>query len=251
MKDQYFGDLSDYKKYSLLRALSVRGGLKTSVCWMLTPDDGGTDGKHTAYLADPAAWRRFDPPVFDLLVESVVNRNERAVRVVEMSDLLPDVSFHSELLTDDIAQRHRYFADLHKSLLGADLVFLDPDNGLEVKSTALGRRNSGKYLYWHELDHLYRDGRSVLVYQHYTRSDRAEFVRRIALAMLERYSCGVIYVVRTRHTAFFLISQEQHRKAAEAALVAVSDTWGEHISCYSHSLVQVLPLHRPRQFELL
>ena len=36
MKDKYFGDVNDYKKYILLRLLSKNGKLKVMVCWMLT-----------------------------------------------------------------------------------------------------------------------------------------------------------------------------------------------------------------------
>ena len=44
MKHQYVGDISDYRKYVLLRALSAGGANRIGVCWMLTPDDGGADG---------------------------------------------------------------------------------------------------------------------------------------------------------------------------------------------------------------
>ena len=36
VKDQYFGDVNNYRKYGLLRALG-HAGLKTLVVWMLTP----------------------------------------------------------------------------------------------------------------------------------------------------------------------------------------------------------------------
>ena len=39
MKHQYFGDIYDYLKYSLLRQLSPDGEISTVVCWLLTKDD--------------------------------------------------------------------------------------------------------------------------------------------------------------------------------------------------------------------
>jgi hypothetical protein len=39
VRNQFFGDINDYHKYGLLRALSGDGDLKVGVCWMLTPDD--------------------------------------------------------------------------------------------------------------------------------------------------------------------------------------------------------------------
>lgn len=59
MKNQYFGDVNDYRKYGLLRALTGQGALTTTVCWMLTPDDGRTDGRFTEYLAQPDRWRHY------------------------------------------------------------------------------------------------------------------------------------------------------------------------------------------------
>ena len=43
MKNQYFGDVNDYRKYGLLRALQGEGSLSTLVAWMLTPDDGSNE----------------------------------------------------------------------------------------------------------------------------------------------------------------------------------------------------------------
>jgi len=44
MKNQYFGDENDYKKYGLLNTLTGRTDLSTAVCWMLTPDEAGAGG---------------------------------------------------------------------------------------------------------------------------------------------------------------------------------------------------------------
>jgi len=39
MKNQYFGDINDYRKYGLLRGLSNKGEISTLVCWMLTENE--------------------------------------------------------------------------------------------------------------------------------------------------------------------------------------------------------------------
>jgi hypothetical protein len=53
MKNQYFGDINDYRKYGLLRLLSGRGQIRTAVCWMLTADNGSSDGSRIDYLRSP------------------------------------------------------------------------------------------------------------------------------------------------------------------------------------------------------
>ena len=45
MKNQYFGDINDYRKYGLLRIVAGPGKMSLLVAWMLTPDDGKTDGE--------------------------------------------------------------------------------------------------------------------------------------------------------------------------------------------------------------
>ena len=50
LKDQYVGDINDYRKYALLRALSADGANRLGVCWMLTESDGGNHGSWLGYM---------------------------------------------------------------------------------------------------------------------------------------------------------------------------------------------------------
>ena len=67
MKDQYFGDVNDFRKYALLRSLVIPDGLRLGVCWMLTESDGKPDGNFLAYLFKPKTYRNIDPELFDWL----------------------------------------------------------------------------------------------------------------------------------------------------------------------------------------
>jgi hypothetical protein len=64
VKDQYFGDVNDYRKYGLLRAILAGANVRLGVCWMLTAPDSRTDGRHVAYLDNPTKFRRFDHELF-------------------------------------------------------------------------------------------------------------------------------------------------------------------------------------------
>src|SRR5512138_3665052 len=66
MKNQYFGDISDYRKYGLLRALLSQGVPSLLVAWMLTPDDASRDGARRSYL-DDQRWETLDRPLFQAL----------------------------------------------------------------------------------------------------------------------------------------------------------------------------------------
>ena len=98
MKNQYFGDIIDYRKYGLLRVLNV-AGLSVGVCWMLTADDDRLDGLKTSYLQNPHRWRHYDPPLFDFL-KAALNDYRRSVVEFEKSRLL-DGLFSSSILTTE------------------------------------------------------------------------------------------------------------------------------------------------------
>lgn len=67
MKNQYFGDINDFRKYGLLRTIERISGLSIGVCWFLTADDGGADGELRKYLSHSRRWRNYDSDLFDKL----------------------------------------------------------------------------------------------------------------------------------------------------------------------------------------
>ena len=91
MKNQYFGDINDYRKYGLLRALQSSGEFRLLVAWMLTPDDGGRDGRFRSYLQQPEEWKHFDPELFAGLAEKFQSSSH--LSLIEGSALLPRSTF--------------------------------------------------------------------------------------------------------------------------------------------------------------
>ena len=64
MQNKYVGDIGDYVKLAILRALSP--GYRIGIAWWLVVDEHQKkDGRHTSYLCEPEKWRRFDPSLFD------------------------------------------------------------------------------------------------------------------------------------------------------------------------------------------
>ena len=148
MKDQYFGDVNDFRKYGLLRVLTGPDRLRLGVCWMLTAPDGRTDGEFLAYIGQPKKYRHRDPALFDWLRQVVGEEKDRRTARIEASTILGSALFQSKRLSDPLPDREAYFAECAGKFAGCDLVFFDPDNGLEIKSTPRGRRDSCKFLYW-------------------------------------------------------------------------------------------------------
>ena len=79
VKHQYVGDINDYRKYALLRALSAGGANRIGVCWMLTDSDGSSDGGKLAYLGQPERFRHFDPELFDILAHAAAEPDRESL----------------------------------------------------------------------------------------------------------------------------------------------------------------------------
>jgi hypothetical protein len=225
MKHQYFGDVNDYRKYGLLRALQSSGDLALSVAWMTTPDDGSSDGSLRGYLEDESRWAAYDADLYDFLRASLRSSRRPSLSMIEGSGILPRTSYYSPTVPDDIAGRRVWSAGLLESARNADLVFLDPDNGLEIPSKPMGRKDSSKYAAWAEVDALAAAGKSLVIYQHFTREPRAEFIRRIGALVQQHSGAAVIEAFRTPHVLFLVAGQRKHEQVLARALSLVERNW--------------------------
>ncbi|MGB1949440.1 MAG: hypothetical protein ACPHQ9_01595 [Marinobacter sp.] len=229
MKDQYFGDINDYRKYGLLRAIIRTCEFRPLVAWMLTPDDGSTDGKFISYLKHPEKWSRHDPVLFQTLKELLASKQERRVSLIENADLLPKAEYFCSHVPDSASDRCSWFNLLNQRAQGSDFVFLDPDNGLEVKSKVYGGKGSSKFLYWREVEALWASGKSLLIYQHFIREKRLTFIQRMLEALRGATPGSFVEAFSTPHVVFLMALQPEHREFHEAIISSVQETWGGQI----------------------
>ena len=223
MKTQYFGDINDFHKYRLLRGLA-KAGLKLGVCWMLTPCDGRTDGGKTEYLDKPEDYKAFAPEIFNA-IKSV------RMEVRESKSFAPFQNFKPEpipgaLFSEDCAEGAIACLDnqlergafISRTLgkfatSNVDVAFFDPDNGLERSGgkPARGQLQSGKFIYWEEVEDVFERGLSVLLYQHGTQAEsRERHIGRLRKEASNRLPEARCWAFRTPHIFFLLITQERH-----------------------------------------
>jgi hypothetical protein len=183
------------------------------VCWCLTADDRSNDGGKRNYLTDPARWRYYDPELFDLLQR--LNRPDVSLSVALAADwkLVPGAVYFDALLPDERNTRAAYIVQAVRMLRNVDIVFVDPDNGIEVPSTKVGSVGSSKYVCWHELRDFYAAGKSLLVYQHYPRVARQRFIPFVADHIRAELGAETVTAFSTAHAAFFLVTQASHERA--------------------------------------
>ncbi|WP_146193619.1 hypothetical protein [Sphingosinicella humi] len=77
---------------------------------------------------------------------------------------------HHDAELHDCGQRPGWWSNLQDALEGADLVFVDPDNGLSPPRLTPGQKKSIKSIFWSEVAALRQPGRILVVYHHQTRA---------------------------------------------------------------------------------
>src|SRR5207247_1644230 len=239
MKNQYFGDVNYYAKYGMLRALGER--LTIAVIWMLTPDDGSRDGARTQYLQSGRIGDH-DPELFAWLTAWFRNGARRDVRLVEQSGLLPNCRFFDDVVPDGVAARAEWFERAREFARGSDLVFLDPDNGLPVKSVKPGSSGWSKYVGWNEVETLSADGHALLVYQHLARVNRPQF---ISGKLRELYVHLGVDRVTTFNSfdwiGFLLDSRDEHVVKLSEAEHRIAVGWHHRIRVSRNVIVPMSP----------
>lgn len=223
MQHRYVGDAGDFAKYSLLSSLTNgEPQLRLGVLWYLFPDENhNDDGRHVSYLKQ-ADMRLRNPSVHGAL-DSIVSSGVRSVNAVEHSSILPSTTlFFSEPVAvqgsplDRTEYRLDWFARGLQRLRSCDMLFLDPDNGIETASLKKSDFRAGKYVFWREIEQAWDMGKSLVIYNHLNRTAsastqtaklKAEFSTRLPSAdmivplLFRRGSCRHLWVVGQRSHA--------------------------------------------------
>jgi len=229
MKNQYFGDINDYRKYGLIRSILRSSDLNLLVAWMLTPDDGSTDGKFIEYLKDTEKWQNYDKELYEGLTQIINKSDCRKVSLIEETDYLPSANYFSRIVPDGTGKRINWYQDLTTKAINSNIIFLDPDNGVEVKSISFGRKNSSKYVYWSEIEGLWNLGKSLLIYQHFPRKERKKYINEMLSKFSNICSGSFVEAFSTSNVVFFLLLQPNHHQHHTAIVSDVQLNWGKEI----------------------
>ena len=213
MKNQYVGDIGDFGKYSLLRAF-IEAGIKVGVNWYLTENDGSNDGKFTKFLKD-GDLRRYEPKVFDSL-SSIAFKKNKSVADIRKSNVLPGALFYSTILPTNGSPKERvkardiWFHESMKVLDEADLIYLDPDNGL-FEGNDSSALKAEKYVMPDEVAQLFSVGHNVVYYCHKGRrkpGDWRNYISYMFKQIPEAKPAVLTYHKGTQRSFVFLIHED-------------------------------------------
>ena len=232
--------------------------LTIGVVWYLVPDEThNSDGKHIHYL-DPSAhnqerFRDCDPILYDTLRE-IVRSDRRNVSSVRDRQVLPlGTRFYEAVLTFNrpdgqnpftrahrVTRRSAWLCGALKSTAGCDIVFVDPDNGFEVKVGPYQKRGP-KYVFFDELLPYLERNQSLVIYHHIGRRGSARDQIRERLTQLSsKLGCEAFALLYHRGSAraFFIVPAPRHRMdlISKAKMLMLSP-WSRHFEPFEIPLI--------------
>lgn len=239
MRDSYVGDVGDFGKYALLNALAG-DDLRLGVLWCCNSEpDASQDGRFTQH----PELRSCDPNLYDSLAQ-ILKAKQRSLAHVESNNLLPsNTLFYSTAVPAPKSRcfsaaaretqtrlRIEWFNNGLQKLSEADLVFLDPDNGIAGRAKKHWR-SSVKYVFEDEIAPWLRRSKSVVVYQHQQRKSLAEQVSGQRKLLSAGEACHVVSFHRRAVRIYYIISADDHKSRIIARLTNfLAGAWGQHFN---------------------
>jgi hypothetical protein len=215
MKNQYFGDRNDYFKYDLLILMAERLATKRlSIVWMRTENDRSNDGGKIKYSRGTGERGLYG------FLQRVLEEGDQARDVRKLGEYFQGTShnfeychYGSERLFVH-SERTAYFDGIPKETLDNAVVFLDPDNGLEVKSTGDG--NGDRYVTYNDVASIYgRMGKAAIlvIYQHLPRLHRRLFLYGTFNRLVERLKGPMPVSISDNQIAFIILAKDKKQQA--------------------------------------
>ena len=250
MQDRFVGDIGDFGKYGLLRALTglwdwERKGplpeherLSLGVVWYRNEDPKGglNAGQIVGYLFDPLnapLYSDLDPELYTCLKEIVYIR--RNVDEIDASKILgenkEEVIYHGEIVPKKRHEREKWFKNALACVTGKDVVLLDPDNGIY-----LPQKWSVKHVNICEIRPFMTRGQTVVIYHHLGRQkdhfSQIEDWRR-NLEQKLGVNPSVLRYQRGTSRAFFILPAARHAELIDKRLGKMLDgPWKQHFTLH-------------------
>jgi hypothetical protein len=220
------GGVGDFGKFALLRHLMRDRRL--AVCWYLTDvnDESKERDRHFDYLGRPGDFRHFAPEVFDQLVE--FDGGSRALidplTELHMSRILENAVFLRQAVPRRVSLRRQWLSALVESVRGTNLVFLDPDFGIE------GKRLTTGHVALAEIAALRSPDRALIIgHQQSGRRSEVKFL----VDQMRSLGCDPIEIIRLRlvTSRFYVIAD--HDLAMSELIATFVRKWGDRTKSYS------------------
>lgn len=240
MQDRYAGDIGDFGKIGLLKALQAQG-LSIGVNWYLVEPmdterkaDGTYKQEDGKYLI-PEKLQVCDTLLAEKLTK-IAKSDHRSIRSLEQGNFILNARYYSEPVS--VAGREEWHKKALDLLNDLDIVFVDPDNGMLVKSVGKKSVKSVKYTFYEEVRDYVRRGQSVLIYNHRSRKQETQYFHEICYKLQEATGITETDILKitfpkcsVRDYLAVPASMEQREKIETAFTAMERGVWGENGMC--------------------
>lgn len=240
MQDRYAGDIGGFGKIGLLKALQTQG-LSVGVNWYrVEPMDtekkaDGTYKQEDGKYLIPEKLQVCDVSLAEQLTK-IAKSNHRSIKSLERGDFIPGARYYSEPVT--VAGRdewHKRALDLFK---GLDIVFMDPDNGMLVKSVGKRSAKSIKYTFYEEVADYIGQKQSAMIYNHRSRKQEDVYFRELSEKLGRITGVAESRILKisfprcsVRDYLAVPASEEHYKKICVAFLEMENGVWGQNGIC--------------------
>lgn len=240
MQDRYAGDIGDFGKIGLLKALQAQG-LSIGVNWYLVEpmdterkSDGTYKQEDGKYLI-PEKLQVCDTLLAEKLTK-IAKSDHRSIRSLEQGNFILNARYYSKPVS--VAGREEWHKKALDLLNDLDIVFVDPDNGMLVKSVGKKSVKSVKYTFYEEVRDYVRRGQSVLIYNHRSRKQETQYFHEICYKLQEATGITETDILKitfpkcsVRDYLAVPASMEQREKIETAFTAMERGVWGENGMC--------------------
>jgi hypothetical protein len=171
MRDDFVGDIGDFGKYALLNALAG-GDFTLFVNWYFN----NQRGRAFQYLRQEKKYGDCCPNLF-LAMQEIAKQVSSRLEEIESRRILPESTIFFAEPLDGLGapqpqdqHRRKWHSQALTKAKKADMVFLDPDNGLESEHSARNSKGASKYVVTiTEVQDYVAEDKSLILYHHFHR----------------------------------------------------------------------------------
>lgn len=115
------------------------------------------------------------------------------------------------------------------ALTGCDLLFFDPNNGIEIPSRAMGQKDSSKYIYWQELKKSWEHAKCLLDFQHFPRVKRGAYIPARVTEMTSHLADSLVLPLRSSNVLFLLAYRPADAARINLAVEHIESSWAGRV----------------------
>jgi len=222
MKNQYFGDIRDLFKYDLITEVmkGVKPLQKFIFIPMLTPNDNRNDGNKRNFTEKNAGYLNERLKQFLTHWGHAVSKERRDFREIKEHFKTGGIKINIFKENSYFTKRNRsdYFHKVDDALLSDALIFLDPDNGMEIKN------NTERHILYAEMKSLYlsMNENSLLMAIQFKHRITKDYWKEYELERRSRALLSIIgnlpIYIADYEIAFFVLSKGLKKEASKAII---------------------------------